>query len=838
MYMKKYFRFALMALLMGGLALSVSSCKDDDDSETNKEGSDDNTEAAADESRDAAQRFWSVASQLVGPFEVTDDYASKTFQPTIGQADGNSTVRVVNTGSMAAAAQRFASLTGADVNEETTSYTFEDDAVGRLVYTKTNDGTSLATVDVSIKQIPDLQRIVFKTEQQMGDNGKFAGTPYYSFGDVVLAYSEYNKPEYWICVRPALGMAGKEDTHWVSVSPLPQKNIYHYSGKKKQIDFNMPKYLNSNYEQMQNLAELLYAMFNGEQWEKNTDEYSTESMLGYASGLPIFGDLLYTRVKYFNRFFWQTVNRYWEKNDLFHLVFGYSIDEMRQIVNGDGGLHMVYDSKWSTSVSDSPSIYEYVFKNGDRVKSNMHDYKKKTTTKDVMSGQGIKVDCVSQYQDSHWVLPEFFGDDQPRFIVRSATGRELLGTKPSVYASIQGGKLQITDFYVYNDQRKIAPGPQTEPEVLEGMMGDVVNDRTLQNLTHYRGAPHYHFGDIYQDEQGHKWMVLTLAGLHYKDVDQNVGDSACYSELISLDGLTPSADKGQITNLPTRDQVIRAAPIIWYYFCFTATDKFRTDQMADMNLKSLGNTILGQVEHCKFDIRMLFQMVRAQQEVYWSRESSHLLSIAYRDPADQSGKQRLLRVVKNSQNERKDPHIYFSEHYPEKPDSTSEFYDKYSKDPIYLQDIAFDDMVTLFREDSYARQPIYENDSWPRSTQQATYRQPRAESDPKAKDVTNYYYDQAKWRQRTFPTDMWNEPVFMFRMTAVYDRGDMEYATVTVDGHTLRPLWVRKWDENNSHEEFKTNTYSIWMAGARPDLQSFWLDGKLIQWPDPIQAWR
>ena len=845
MYMKKIFRFALMAVLTVGLSLAATSCKDDDKTSNNGEGSGDKGDAIVDESRDAAQRFWGVASALVSPFDVTDDYENKTFEPTIGQPmDGQPTIRVVNTGSLEAAAARFADMTGADVNENTPSYTYEDEAVGRMVYTRTNDGQSLATVDVDIKQIPGLQRIVYKSQEQMGDNGSFKGTAYYSFGDVVMAYTEANKPEFWICVRPALGMAGKEDTHWVTISPLPSKNIYHYMGKKKTIEFNMPKYLGSNYEQMQNLAELLYALFNGEQWQENINQYSTENVFGQASDLPIFGDLLYTRVKYFNKYFWQTVEGFWKKNDLFQNIFGYSADQMRQIVNGGDGLHMVYDSKWSTSISDSPTIYEYVFKNGTQNKSNMHDYKKKSVSKNVMTGEGIKVDCVSQYTESHWVLPQFFGDDAPRFIVRQATGKQLLGSTPSVYASIQGGPHNVSDVYVYNTVRQNVVGPQTEPEVLQRVMGGAVNDKASQKWSHYRGQPHYRFGDIYKDENGHKWMVLLMAGIHSIDINHhNIGDSTCFAELISLDGLTPSADKGQITNLPTRDQAIRAGSILYFYLSFTQNQHLKVDPMDEATYAKMGKTVMNQVETCGFDARMLLQIVRAQRHEYWDRQPSFLASIAYRDPADQSGKQRLLRMVANGQNNEKVYLFYFWEHYVKNPDFTSELYadSLYGKETIYLQDIASSGQVERFGRDSYARMPIFRTDSW-EEIETGPDRQHRTQPDPKANDVTNYYYDMAKWRQRAFPTDMWNEPVLMFRMTAVYDRGDEEYGTVTVDGHTLTPLKVRDWidlDGDDYWEMIFHSSYSgVWASGMCKDNQTFWLDGKKIQWPDPFETWK
>ena len=73
--------------------------------------------------------------------------------------------------------------------------------------------------------------------------------------------------------------------------------------------------------------------------------------------------------------------------------------------------------------------------------------------------------------------------------------------------------------------------------------------------TPYEGVPYYRFSDVYQDENGHHWFVINNAGYNH----DGFGDKGFYSELISFDGLKVSDDKGTITNLPTRDQAIRAA---------------------------------------------------------------------------------------------------------------------------------------------------------------------------------------------------------------------------------------------------------------------------------------
>ena len=504
--MKKMFRFALMAAMVCGLSLVATSCKDNDDDNDNGSG---NGEPTAEElAVEHAETFWSVAANLVSPFDVTTEYENKTFEPTIGSPlDGNTTIRVVNCGSMASAASRFTSITGVEIDENTTSYTYQDDAVGTLVYTKTNDATSLATIDVSIKQIPHLQKIIFKTSEQMGTNSKFSGTAYYSFGDVISLDNEDGLQEYWVCVRPALGPAGKEDTHWVTLSQLPDKNVWTYEGKKKPITFRLPQQLGTDEIQMQNLAELLYAVCNPEQWWKNLQDNK---------GVDLFGDLYHERAQYFNQYFWQIVQKFWSDKSagqsISEKLFGYDFDEMKKIINDQNALHLLRKGfSWYTTSSNSPTLYEYTYSNGTGNKSNMHSYKSKSVSKNVMTGDGIKLDCVADYTQNHWICPAFFGDEQPRFIFRFATGKDLFGADPGVFQSMKGGKHNIVDVYVLNEQL----GIKTQSELKVFTEEDVPNSTkapTVGQIIGFDGNIYDTKDDAFLEGGGSAAVIVYLGG--------------------------------------------------------------------------------------------------------------------------------------------------------------------------------------------------------------------------------------------------------------------------------------------------------------------------------------
>jgi hypothetical protein len=68
--MKKNFYFLLMAVLVCGLSLSVTSCKDDD-KDNNGGGESGEDLGPQNEQNEASLKFWSVVDQLVDMDEYT-----------------------------------------------------------------------------------------------------------------------------------------------------------------------------------------------------------------------------------------------------------------------------------------------------------------------------------------------------------------------------------------------------------------------------------------------------------------------------------------------------------------------------------------------------------------------------------------------------------------------------------------------------------------------------------------------------------------------------------------------------------------------------------------------
>ncbi|MCR4604110.1 MAG: hypothetical protein K5683_11355 [Prevotella sp.] len=445
-----------MAIAIVGLGLSVSSCKDDDDDEKNG----DNTEQKSDAQYQARDVFWNVVSQLVNPDDITDDYLDKTFEPTIGEvSESNPLVRIVAVNDLASAAQQFAHLVDANIDENTPSYEYSNSAVGTLTYTRTNDGQSLATVDVNIKQLPTLQQIKFMSPEQAGDNGLFgfSGTAYYRFGDVIKRVNSSGITEYWVCVRPAFSKEGKSGSYWATLSPLPEEKIHSYTYKGK--TWNVPTALGNDLTQIQNFAELLYAIMDPDDWYKNV------------TGSPapkFFDDFSVKNVDYHNQYFFKRVFFAWNhksenQQNLFKTIFNMEdVDIWREIFRNNG-LHLLYNGySWWESLSWNCGLYEVTIRNGVGKNSNFHNLAK---SKPEASMENIDFDVKQDYTRLNMPLVKeaFFKDKYPRWIIRTAKGKELATNgKENAKQKLEG----MTDVYRYNDYFYTNLDYSQEPQIL------------------------------------------------------------------------------------------------------------------------------------------------------------------------------------------------------------------------------------------------------------------------------------------------------------------------------------------------------------------------------------
>ena len=328
----------LMAVLAVGLGMNLTSCKEDELTEEEKQ-------QQAQQAMTEALEWWDVVSQLTDEQTLPDDWQKATFEPAVGTASENDPyTRIVATNDLSTAAQRFAYLTGAAVDETTSDYTWSHKQAGSLTYhAGSTAGTYLAQVDVDLKQMPRLKKILYQTPEQMGENtsGSFSGSAHYRFGDVVRKKNNSGGYDFWVCVRPAFRLEGKGDSHWISVSPLPDDNIY--VKQKDGKEWNLPTKLGESKEHMQNFAELLYAILYPKQYMAN---------LGQNTKLKVFHDFNRNRFnQYHGLGFWDRVSKAWERENLYEKVFMIDRRQMEDMLRREKGLTFLYKgySWWALS---------------------------------------------------------------------------------------------------------------------------------------------------------------------------------------------------------------------------------------------------------------------------------------------------------------------------------------------------------------------------------------------------------------------------------------------------------------------------------------------------------
>ncbi len=787
---KKSFNLWLWAALLCGLSLSVTSCKEDDNSMSEEE----QKEQQWAEQSEKAQKFWSVVGHLVSMDDYTADYENKTFEPAIGTEGSDGQTRVVYTNNAAAAAERFANLVGEDpekITEQTPTYTWSDPEVGTLTYTKVTDGTAWATVDVSIRQVPHLSKIIYRTPGQDDANGGVAhgGSAYYRFGDVIKRTNDDGKTEYWICVRPAFDPEDKGDTHWMTVSPVPTANQEPYtsSHKKKYV---MPKGLKYENEHMQNLAELLFAIYNPTQWSDNVVNY-------YSDGMKMFHDFKFANLAYHNQYFWQNVQRAWKKQDIAKTVFGFSDDKLSKMVTDPKqGLYLLYNgySWWMTS-SNYCTLFQAHFVNtpGGRyanmqTESPYTKVTKQVVDKKVKDGSSDIVINITEcsLNKPYYINEKFFGDEEPRFITRYATGKQLSSTKK--YANNQEAIPGCEDVYRYYKHVFPDKNLTDKPEKTGEDDGSVAINAPKEGE-----AGTYMVGDVVEDDLGRKWFCIN-GSAYNKTMYPNVTDKSAW--FITFDKINFNEKKAtEITEEEDLPEVSLRL-IEFYESLLLAPEPY--------NLEPEKNRLGSIAQHIKkyagVDMRELVTQVdstwifyvRKAGKAFASASTSYVSCMAYEDNTNQqaiarfvidhtqSGTERTACVAESGATFQDNRYLVYTNYEKYDPDNMTLTADEtslrmtkwqvfwpVSSTKMHLQDAGDIDLVRQFGN----------HNKW---VPDWLHRKMADVSAPE-----NYSWDSERGGFRTNKTSLLMDRILFFRVMKVTDNGGNVPNLVSQDGRKL-----------------------------------------------------
>ena len=355
MYMKKILNFWLLAAMVCGLSLSVTSCKDSDDDNNDGNGGTD-TEVLAGEPSDEAVKAWSWVSVLTDETTQADDWQSKSYDVTIGEQSSNSdAARLIIVSDLDEAKASFASIAGCEPEELNDANTISAGDFGSMTWNISAEGApNIATVEVNSKLLK-ITQLIYCTEEQVPDNASdITGNCYYRLGDVVEDVDGF----YWVCVQPSFLGKKNKDSYWVNIfnaatsgkgkkskelPGIPKSNICSKYNNNKSYNNNiilLPTGLKENRQQNYNLCNLIWALINPDDYLNKIKNSNT----GLA-GLPS---------KYHGKTYLRMLDERWVKYGIYEKLFNRTKDEMKQMKE----LHFFYNGyHWNIGSTAGVWIY-------------------------------------------------------------------------------------------------------------------------------------------------------------------------------------------------------------------------------------------------------------------------------------------------------------------------------------------------------------------------------------------------------------------------------------------------------------------------------------------------
>ena len=422
--------YALCILMLSALSMS---CSDDDDKDGRS--AEEKAQDPYEKESEAGDALYRLLSQLSVCDSLPDNWKTATFEPKVGKVLDQSQprVRTIAVNNAAEAVARYNSLTGKNLPVTTKSDTYKVDGVGTLQLNVGGAGT-IATIDVDVKQLPQLQQLRLVSVADMGENGSFKGVPYYRFGDVVKDKNGC----YWICVRPAYSPNGKEDTHWMSFQ-VDYKNVTGCQRGKCNEQFYAVD-LGVQKEKMQYLAQLMAIMANPEGYKNvacNGNFFNGTGLGGLQEDAMPVDDLVLQA-------------KLWQQFDVWSLIAPRDIPKTDGIANFKNrfqqALTFIYENCRPDRHSLLIPIVTYSYADGKGFYTGEPNYE--TVTIDM---EKVAFDIRNSYiylgirSDNSYPVPD-------AFVVRYKTGFQLSSNwmfNPSATDAIPG----VTTVHRFNDRK-------------------------------------------------------------------------------------------------------------------------------------------------------------------------------------------------------------------------------------------------------------------------------------------------------------------------------------------------------------------------------------------------
>ena len=233
--MNKTWKYLLMAALVVGLGMNVTSCKDDDDKGNDKIGG----ESTAVMGLSDDEAVLASLLQNLCDFDAEDagsGLLNKTFVPTIGDVADNSQpyVRTIVMGTQEAA-DNYASmvLTMLGAGNSPVGFSWKNDAIGTVSYAH-GSGNELGVLSFSIKQIPTLTKLRLTKD---AEGNALNSKPYYYRGDVVryekdgklylcVSDHQYGEKSRWISFDATLDEIKKQKIGTCGWSSVGADTVY------------------------------------------------------------------------------------------------------------------------------------------------------------------------------------------------------------------------------------------------------------------------------------------------------------------------------------------------------------------------------------------------------------------------------------------------------------------------------------------------------------------------------------------------------------------------------------------------------------------------------------